>query len=249
MVDFNLDNIYKDSLDKVVDFKFDEQTVGVFPDMINRSVPGYSTLISLSGMIAASCIEENDLVYDLGSSLGATTMSIVKHAEQRKFKLIAVDQSKPMLQKCQQLFPDHKKDSQPVIEWCHGDLNQMQLQSAKVITMNLVMQFIEPELRHQLLMKIYDALAPNGVFLLAEKVTTNISDSLNQQNILDEAHILFKKTNGYSELEIAQKRKALEKAMRIDSEAEHIKRLKEIGFSTVEPYFQALNFKGWIVKK
>ncbi|MFI3277216.1 MAG: carboxy-S-adenosyl-L-methionine synthase CmoA, partial [Vibrio sp.] len=70
----NKDTIFSAPIDKIGDFTFDEHVVEVFPDMIQRSVPGYSNIISAIGMLAERFVKPNTNVYDLGCSLGAATL-------------------------------------------------------------------------------------------------------------------------------------------------------------------------------
>lgn len=46
------DTLFSAPIDKIGDFTFDERVAEVFPDMIQRSVPGYSNIISAIGMLA-----------------------------------------------------------------------------------------------------------------------------------------------------------------------------------------------------
>ena len=72
------DNIYAKALNKVDDFKFDESVVDVFPDMIQRSVPGYETIVHTIGELAKIAVTPNTVVYDLGCSLGAVSLSVAR---------------------------------------------------------------------------------------------------------------------------------------------------------------------------
>ena len=45
----------------------------VFPDMIRRSVPGYSNVIAGTGLIAGDYVQPGSNCYDLGCSVGAST--------------------------------------------------------------------------------------------------------------------------------------------------------------------------------
>ena len=63
---------------------------------------------------------------------------------------------------------------------------------------------------------------------------------------MNELHLAFKRANGYSELEIAQKRRAIEKIMLPDSLEENRERLYSAGFSKVIVWFQCLNFASLI---
>ena len=60
--------------------------------------------------------------------------------------------------------------------------------------------------------------------------------------LLIDLHHDFKRANGYSELEISQKRSAIENVMRPDSITAHKTRFEQIGFSSFEVWFQCFNF-------
>ena len=62
------------------DFVFDEKVAAVFTDMINRSVPGYATILSMIGVLAARYGKPGSNIYDLGCSLG---LSAVCHRQFR----------------------------------------------------------------------------------------------------------------------------------------------------------------------
>ena len=64
--------------------------------MIGRSVPLYWETVDMIGEMAAAQLKENQVVYDLGCSLGAVGWSIDRNLE-TPVKLIAVDASQPMV--------------------------------------------------------------------------------------------------------------------------------------------------------
>ena len=65
------DELYRNPLEEVADFEFNKEVVAVFPDMIQRSVPGYTTLTQGIGLLAHHFLPNEGLCYDLGCSLGA----------------------------------------------------------------------------------------------------------------------------------------------------------------------------------
>lgn len=82
--------------------------------------------------------------------------------------------------------------------------------------------------------------------MLSEKFTFE-DNTINE--LLIDLHHTFKRANGYSELEVSQKRTALENVMRTDSIDTHKARLKEAGFSQVDLWFQCFNFGSMITIK
>jgi len=239
------DNIYSSPLEKMVDFQFDEKVVNVFPDMIQRSVPGYATLISNIGILAAKYASDNSNCYDLGCSLGAVSLSMQQRIKASNCKIIAVDNSQAMVEKANQLLK-HQQDSTTAVELICADIADIDIRDASVIVMNFTLQFIAPELRQVLIQRIYDGLKPGGILILSEKLAFS-EEAVNQFHI--ESHHDFKRDNGYSDLEISQKRSALEKVLIPETLSVHQERIRTAGFSFTEKWFQCFNFVSMVAVK
>ncbi|WP_330959172.1 carboxy-S-adenosyl-L-methionine synthase CmoA [Photobacterium sp. 53610] len=231
------DNLFAAPIDKLGDFTFDERVAEVFPDMIQRSVPGYSNIISAIGMLAERFATPDSNVYDLGCSLGAATLSMRRHLSQSGCKIIGVDNSPAMVERCR-LHVNAYRSETPV-EIIEADIRDVDIHNASVVVLNFTLQFLVPEDRRQLLEKIYAGLRPGGILILSEKYVFENSQA---HELLIDLHHDFKRANGYSELEISQKRSAIENVMRPDSIPTHRARLTDIGFSSVEVWFQCFNF-------
>ncbi|MBQ4846957.1 carboxy-S-adenosyl-L-methionine synthase CmoA [Pseudoalteromonas sp. MMG013] len=230
------DSIYATE-QQIKDFSFDENVVEVFPDMIQRSVPGYATIVSTMGKLAGQYAQSNSNLYDLGCSLGAVTLSMRRNIEKQNCQIIAVDNSKAMVERCQLHLKGFKSDVP--VNVVLGDITELTLENASVIALNFTLQFIPQEQREAVLKHIYASLKPGGVLLLSEKVKgeNDLTD-----NLLIDLHHDFKRHNGYSELEISQKRTAIENVMRPDPLSTHIERLHNIGFSQTQVWYQCFNF-------
>jgi tRNA (cmo5U34)-methyltransferase len=228
----------------LVDFAFDEAVARVFPDMIRRSVPGYAEVIALSGLIAHHFSPTTARIYDLGCSRGATSLAILNGMESDTCQLIGVDNSAAMIEQCRQELSRHPRYRQ--LSLLCGDIRQLELLPASVVVMNYTLQFIPPAERVALLTRIYHALLPGGVLLLAEKITA-ASDGAS--DLLQQLHLDFKRANGYSDLEISQKRTALERVLLPESLELHRQRLAEVGFSQTILWHQSLNFAALLAIK
>lgn len=239
------DDIYASALDKMVDFRFDERVVSVFPDMIQRSVPGYATLISNIGIMAAKYAQPQSHCYDLGCSLGAVTLSIRQRINAADCDIVAVDNSPAMLEKARQIIEADKDATVPVQLVC-ADINDIELENASVVVMNFTLQFIPVAQRQALIDKIYQALKPGGVFILSEKIKH--ADPLHDEFHI-EAHHDFKRANGYSDLEISQKRTALENVLLPETLQVHYSRLNLAGFTFIDKWFQCYNFVSMVAVK
>ena len=120
-----------------------------------------------------------------------------------------------------------------------ADLESHPLENASVVAMNFTLQFVDVHARAALMKKIADALQPGGVFILSEKVC--FSDPVVNEMHIDMYHA-FKSANGYSDLEISQKRTALENVLVPDTLSTHHERLLEAGFTRASVWFQCFNF-------
>lgn len=235
------DRLFAQPLAEVPDFAFNEDVVRVFPDMIKRSVPGYPTIVENIGVLAAQFAQPNTLLYDLGSSLGAVTQALRRHVRVEGCQVVAVDNSHAMVERCREYLNAQDSMFQELLPVTvrEGDILELSFQPASVIALNFTLQFIAPDQRLALLSRIRQTLVPGGALILSEKLRFNDQQ---EHELLTDLHIAFKRANGYSELEIAQKRSAIENVMKPDSLEEHRERLLAAGFSKVLPWFQCLNF-------
>jgi len=240
----NKDLIYSKPLEKVADFKFDQDVVAVFPDMIQRSVPGYSTIIDNIGLLAQQFAQDNSNIYDLGCSLGAASLSVRKYVNANNVKIEAIDNSPDMVSRCTSHLAAFKSDIPVSVR--QADITQIDIANASVVILNFTLQFIPPEQRFNVLKNIYDGLNPGGILILSEKVSLGHSTA---DESLIELHHEFKRRNGYSELEISQKRTAIENIMKLEPLPFHLNRLKDIGFSEALTWFQCFNFASMLAIK
>ena len=235
------DNLFDNNID-IADFRFDEDVVKVFDDMVRRSVPGYDSMIQMVGLVARMYGQDNTNYYDLGSSTGAISLAIALNNKNKNNQFIAIDNSAEMVKKCQANL-SNKIDNLQVL--C-SDITDAEINNASIVVLNLTLQFISVGSRVALLKKIYDGLNPGGVLIISEKI--HFEDSETQDHIT-KLHLDFKRENGYSELEIANKRQAIENVMITETKKVHIDRLKDCGFIETSCYFQCLNFVSFLSVK
>ncbi|OOZ42224.1 carboxy-S-adenosyl-L-methionine synthase CmoA [Solemya pervernicosa gill symbiont] len=238
------DAIFNQPQSMIVDFQFDENVASVFPDMIRRSVPGYGEIIALLGLFAEQYVTDGSKIYDLGCSLGAATLSLRRRIKASDCRIIAIDNSEAMTERCHENV-DHDLAATPVEIHC-ADIRQVEINNASLVVINFTLQFLPPDERLELLQKIHRGLNPGGVLVLSEKLHFNESEIA---RFHEQMHIAFKRANGYSELEISQKRAALEQVLIPDTFELHQQRLSTAGFSCSEQWFQAFNFTSLIAFK
>ena len=240
----NKDTIFSAPIDKIGDFTFDARVAEVFPDMIQRSVPGYSNIISAIGMMAERFVKPHSNIYDLGCSLGAATLSMRRHIQQEGCTIYAVDNSEAMVERCKLHVNAYRSDTP--VEVIEADIREIDITDASVVVLNFTLQFLSPEDRFALLEKIYAGLRPGGVLILSEKY---VFEDENANELLIDLHHDFKRANGYSELEVSQKRAALEKVMVTDTVNEPETRLKNVGFADVVMWYKCYNFTSMVAIK
>ncbi|MFO6298839.1 carboxy-S-adenosyl-L-methionine synthase CmoA [Rahnella selenatireducens] len=238
------DTLFSAPIDKLGDWTFDERVAEVFPDMIQRSVPGYSNIISMIGMLAERFVKPGTNVYDLGCSLGAATLSMRRNIKVSGCEIIAVDNSPAMVERCRRHIDAFRADTP--VNVIEADILDIELKNASMVVLNFTLQFLEPDDRQRLLNQVYQGMRPGAALVLSEKFSFADKDV---GELLFNMHHDFKRANGYSELEISQKRSMLENVMLTDSVETHKARLHQAGFQHTELWFQCFNFGSLIAVK
>jgi len=233
------DRLYDSEITKPGDFVFDSRVVSVFPDMINRSVPGYTQLIPMIGMLARRYAQAGSNLYDLGCSLGAVSLALRSAVQASDVQILAIDNSLEMIRRLNEILQSTTDPSLPPVLPIHQDILETQIEDASVVVLNFTLQFIEPAKRNDLLERIARGLKPGGVLILSEKI--RFEDPVEQELQINWHHD-FKRAQGYSDLEIARKRDALENVMKPDSPQQQRQRLKLAGFERTCQWFQGFNF-------
>lgn len=205
---------------------FDFNTIKDFDDHINKSIPSYSTLIDLIKSISEYFYIENMNIYDLGCSTGKLLKSL-----NTKCKKIGIDNAN--------LLPQETN-------FINSDLNNLvKLDNACIIYSIFTMQFLQPQKKYHYLKTIYDSLINNGVFFLCEKVYQPLGKI---QEIFSFSFYDFKSAN-FTIDELFHKERDLRLNMKPLYEQEIIDMIKNIGFSSITLFWQALNFKGYLIIK
>ncbi|MGY5453116.1 carboxy-S-adenosyl-L-methionine synthase CmoA [Agarivorans sp. MS3-6] len=238
------DKLFSQPITQLGEFRFDDQVAEVFPDMIQRSVPGYSNIISTIGHLTEQFHQANTTLYDLGCSLGAASLAMRRAVKLENVEIVAVDNSPAMVERCQKHLEAFRA-STPVTVIC-DDICDVEITNASVVVLNFTLQFIPKDQRLSLLRKIHAGMVKGGLLVVSEKFHFS---ALAIQDLISELHLDFKRANGYSELEISQKRSSLDNVLVPDTIEEHKQRFKEAGFSDSELWFQCFNFGSLVAIK
>jgi tRNA (cmo5U34)-methyltransferase len=239
----NHDDIFSNP-QRASDFKFGQTVVSVFDDMVARSVPFYLEIQRMMTEIAADFAQPGTNVYDLGCSTGTTLINLDKVLA-KDISFVGIDESEEMLKKCKGNFQTEGVERK--YELRRVDLNQgVTIDNASVVVMCLTLQFIRPLYREKLLKEIFDQMNDNSCFILIEKVLGE--DSLFNRLFID-YYYDFKRRNHYNDMEIAQKREALENVLIPYKLMENRELLLNTGFRYVDTFFKWYNFSGMIAVK
>ncbi|RPD50782.1 carboxy-S-adenosyl-L-methionine synthase CmoA [Paracnuella aquatica] len=238
------DEVFNAAIKQVSDFKFGEKVARVFDDMVNRSVPFYEEIQRMVAEIAADHAQPDTYVYDLGCSTGTTLINMDSTVAEG-IAFVGIDDSTEMLEKCRHKLADigMERPCQLVSADLGGPIT---ITNASVVVLCLTLQFVRPLHREKLVRTIADGLQPGGVLILVEKILAEES-SFNRDFI--KYYYDMKRRHNYSEMEIAQKREALENVLIPYKLSENVLMLKEAGFGHHEVFFKWYNFAGIIAQK
>ncbi len=226
------------------DFAFSERVVEVFDDMLDRSIPFYQEVIKATARLLKRYLQPGDTICDLGCSTGSSLLQLARLLEGQELHLVGIDNSPAMLEKarCKAALFDRDKQMHFILE----DITRLQRPGTGAFICNYTLQFIRPIRRPALIDTLFTNLRPGGVLIVSEK--TVLPESALNRGFIDIYHD-FKRERGYSELEIARKREALENILIPFSIEENISLLQDVGFTPVTPFFQWFNFSSFIACK
>ncbi len=238
------DKIYQAPQDPVAPFEFNDQVARVFDDMLNRSIPFYREIIRRQAQLIQRRYQPDTVIFDLGCSNGNLSLEICRLMGDAPFRIRAVDNSAHMLK----VFAE-RLEATPCADRVSlrcEDIGRTRIDNASVVALNFTLQFLAPEQRSELISRIYEGMTDGGVLLFSEKVT---HDHPAMAELQQELYHSFKRENGYSDLEISQKREALEKVLIPETMERHLERLRQAGFGAIDLWQKWFNFAAWVAIK
>lgn len=238
----NTDQLFQSEV--MSSFKFDGAVAAVFDDMVSRSVPIYAEIHQvILDLVSKRKWNAEDKIVDIGCSTG-TTLFMLEHFFKREDvqepKLIGLDPSADMLERARAKAAQYTDSHVTFLHAGAGDLTESEID---VAIMNYTLQFIPLEERVDILKRIYQGLKPGGLFILAEKIMSPISEI---QTVITDLYYDFKRRNGYNELEISRKREALENVLVPLSQDQQMEMLRASGFIKSEMIFRWYNFACYV---
>lgn len=234
----NKDQFFRQPFSEITSFEFNQEVADVFDDMVSRSVPFYHEIHRiLLDLLDRTYLGTGD-IYDLGCSTGTSIKLMAEHLKKSGIspQFVGVDNSAPMLEKAKEKL-NGLVEKQVILE-CE-DLENINVKNAELVIMNYTLQFLPEDNRLDLIKKVHEGLNDKGLFLLTEKIDTPDEGI---HSLLTDLYYDFKRRNGYSELEISQKREALENVLVPLTPEAQMNMLREAGFEKVDMIFRWYNF-------
>lgn len=242
------DDIFAEPSARPTDFAFDATTVRVFDNMVSRSVPFYGEIQRMVAELAVDFAEPGTNVYDLGCSTCNSFLQIDRRMAAGKgegVRFVGIDNSEEMLDKGRTKLKA-ARFARPY-SLSTADLNgEVEVENASVVMMVLTLQFVRPLYRERLVRSIHQGMNDNGCLILVEKV---LGEHSTFNRLFIQHYYEMKARNGYSQLEIAQKREALENVLVPYRLEENKELLRAAGFRYADVFFKWYNFCGLIALK
>ncbi|MCG8683813.1 MAG: carboxy-S-adenosyl-L-methionine synthase CmoA [Desulfobacterales bacterium] len=238
------DRVFAQKQTTISPFRFNEKVARVFDDMLVRSVPFYGEALKQEARLSKRYYQPGTRIYDLGCSHGNLGLLLLDSFGTCPFNLIGVDSSIPMIERYKKRLDAH--DNSLPVELVCGLMEDVKIKNASVVVINLTLQFLSPEKRDGLIQTVYDGMCPGGVLLVTEK-TVHPDSGLS--SLEQDFYFQFKRENGYTDLEISQKRDALEKVLIPESVAAHEHRIISAGFSVFNVWLKWFNFTSMMAVK
>jgi tRNA (cmo5U34)-methyltransferase len=212
--------------------KFSFDSVKDFDNHINNSIKGYDLLDYLILNLCSFFTKEQTIVIDLGCTTGRLLDKINKKYNSKCIGYDVIDSQFIKETNCELIKQDISN-------------KEFILQKSNIILSVFTLQFIDINKRIEILKKVYHSLTINGAFIFCEKEICN-------DGVIQECFTFSNydnKKQSFTADEILNKEVDLRKLMNNLNSNQNIELLKEAGFNIIEPFFQSLNFKGYICRK
>ncbi|MBF7043736.1 carboxy-S-adenosyl-L-methionine synthase CmoA [Campylobacter volucris] len=232
------DEIFKQPLEK--QFEFDKNVASVFDDMVARSVPFYTQNLKLIVDVIDTFAQTKAKICDLGCSTASLLLALFE--KRKDFLLSGVDSAKAMLD----IAKNKTNAFGAKIDFYEKNLDEFSFFKNDIFIATYTMQFIRPPKRQEIINQIYEHLNTQGMFVMSEKI---LYEDVKIAKKMIEIYENYKQEQGYSKLEIATKREALENILIPYTHEENISMLKNAGFARVESIFKWVNFETFVAFK
>jgi tRNA (cmo5U34)-methyltransferase len=230
------------------DFTFAHREEG-FDNHIEMSIRGYNNLHEDVVHLSRYFVEDGRFVIDIGSSTGKTIEAMVKQNYEFSPKAMYVGIE------CASGFEKNMEDRVAKLskEYPKGDFifdysdvrDGYDYHGVSLVTSLFTLQFMPLSDREEVIQKVYNSLNSGGAFIFAEKVMAN--DARTQQ-MLTFNYYDYKRKN-FTEKDIMDKERTLRNMLKPNTWSEIESMLRNVGFKSVQPFWQNHLFVGAIAIK
>lgn len=225
-------------------FEFNADVAEVFDDMAQRSIPFYLPVQKQMLALIESLNPNFKKLVDLGCSTGSFIFALAEQMNSPDKFYVGLDLSQNMIEQSQKKLTQLNLAGQ--FDWQCASMLDCDFHDMDVVILNYTLQFIDPEERLQLLTKMQTQLKKGCLVFVSEKLKMQQPEF---QKSFTEVYEQFKRGNKYSNLEIAQKRKALENVLVPFTEQENLALFEKAGFTKVDCFFRWFNFASFVLIK
>tara|TARA_X000001036_G_scaffold414549_1_gene429871 strand:+ start:693 stop:1406 length:714 start_codon:yes stop_codon:yes gene_type:complete len=220
-------------------WSFSGKVSKTFDEHVDRSVPFYKEGHQLIVDMQEYFLQGESICYEIGCSTGSLTKLLSENNTNEKTKYFGIDNVKEMIEVAE---TKNIKNAEFLVE----DIATYKLKNSDLILSYYTIQFIKPQLRQDVIDKIYHSLNWGGGFFLFEKVRAN---DARFQDYLNSSYNEFKLRNNFTESEIFSKTRSLNGVLEPFSSQGNIDMLKRSGFTDIICIFKYLNFQGFLAIK
>lgn len=233
------------------EWSFNAEVTNTFDSMLLNSIPSYAEMRKFTDMFIRRHLNHLGAprIIDLGASRGEVLHRFIKPSvpqdlhQNAEFTLVEI--SEPMLAILRERY-----GSMGNVTIAQQDLryNRDFLLAAQptLVTCILTTIFTPLSYRQAILKSVFESLRPHGgTFIWVEKI---LGDGADEDELLTKEYYQFKADNGYTQEAILRKKLSLEFAQVPVTSEWNEQMLRKAGFSTIQKYWQSLNFAGWICK-
>ena len=225
-------------------FSFDGSVAAAFEDMALRSIPGYEETVRTVCWLAARELSPGATIYDLGASTGTLELALGPWLQQERVRVVAVDLSEPMVARGRARTASSGLEE--LVEWRVESVEDTHVEDAALVVCNYVMQFVDPAIRGSIYRNIWEGMRPGAWLVLSEKT---VERDAKVEDFFRARYDDFKRSQGYREEEIVNKRKALEGVLRPWTKEETERALTSAGFEAPWELIRWWNFVTWVARK
>ena len=140
-------------------WNFEGEVSKTFDEHVSKSVPLYYEGHDLCAKISDFFLANDSVCYELGCSTGSLTKKLAERNIDKRVRFIAVDSVDNMIEQANKKLSQYSS-----VETKVEDINLAEMEKSDFIVSYYTIQFVRPQLRQELINKIYNSLNWGGWF-------------------------------------------------------------------------------------